>query len=1067
MSRTRRYPSIERQTDRGPAPLAFQQERVLYLCELDPGSSIWDINTCRRMGRGLDVGKLERAVSLLIEGHAVLRTRVFLADGEARQAFDQDTRGMWVHLDRRAQMDREAVVTGCLEEICQRPISERTFEERLFQVVLVTLGADDHLLLMRIHHIIADAATVDLLWRDLARLYGDLVCDRDAWLASPPFEYSDYARWQRRYLSPEHTRDQEAYWRSRFQAEPPALDLPTDFVASPDLSFRGGLAIVEIPVAPIEAIRRQSWEQRVLLFSSLYAAFLVLLHKICQQEDLTVGVLFSGRHYCPELQELSGFFVNMTAVRSEVRGDIRFLDLVQQVHGHVDAAYTHQDYPFERLVQEVVPHRGEGRMPLVRVMFNLVSDTAPDSRFEGVGEDRWIDVATQTSAVQVDLIFDLHVGASRAEVRIEHNTDLFRTESVVRLAGSYNTLLSQLARGWEQPISTLSAVGAEERRFLLQGCNPPPVRLHAPERVDQAVEAQARIRPDAIAVVEGAEEICYRDLLRRARGLARLLRRDGVGQDEIVAIVGDRTAEMVIGQLAILLAGGAYLPIAAGSPNRRVREILADATPKALIVPNAHTDGFGFAGPVRRVAEWTAGDGEEGPLSPGTSSSSLAYVIYTSGSTGVPKGVMIEHRSVINLVTAFDYLEMGPEDRLLQTGYPSFDATTFEIWAPLCNGARLYLVGDDTLLDTRALGDFLSEHRITVLFMVPSLMNGHVETDVGIFAPLRYLICGGEVLSVKHSAVVRRAHPGLTLINAYGPTENTTYSTCYPISGWPDRTIPIGRPIPNTRAYVLDRDLNLAPLGVAGELYVAGAGLARGYLARPELTAERFVDDPFFSGERMYRTGDRVRLWPDGLIEFLGRLDRQVKIRGNRLELGEIETRALEHPELQQMVVRAVAAQDGTLGLHADYAAGAGLSPAMLRAHLAARLPAYMVPSTFARHDQLPVTPTGKIDQDALAAPAPVAPAPSALERSPASPEERLVAEIWSGLLDQPEIGVHDSFFEIGGHSLLASALAARLSEAFGVHTRIRTVFDNPTVAEQAAFIIEALERRSRHGRTA
>ena len=814
--------------------------------------------------------------------------------------------------------------------------------------------------------------------------------------------------------------------------------------------------IVDVPPEPISAFQALSWANKVLLFSSLFAAYFVLLQKFCQQEDITVGALFSGRHYQVDLNEMTGFFVNTTAVRVEVRRDARFDELVDEVHRKVEMAYHMQDYPFERLIQQLAPRRGEGRIPLVRTMFNVVGNPEEETAFAGSTGERWIDVATQTNAVQADLIFDLHHGADGAEIRIEHNTDVFETATVVRLAGHYVTLLRRLSSGWAVPLGELELVDDEQKHRLVHEWNPGATPYAEDRCVHELFEEQAARRPDEPALLGGTDGdrvMSYGELNRSANRLARALRRHGVRADRLVAVVGDRSPEMVVGQLGILKAGGAYLPIAGDSPPRRIDELLSDASPCALVLPDDFREDLAFPGPVLRLGDREVLEADDTDPDHLTGAANLAYVIYTSGSTGAPKGVMVSHRSVVNLATSVDYMELRPDDRILQTGAPAFDATTFEIWGALLNGLRLYEVSDDVLLDAGALARFLAAHRISVLFLIPPLLNELAEADPALFAPLRYLISGGDVLSTQHVRKVAAANPGLTVINAYGPTENTTYSTCYPIGEIARSKIPIGRPIPNSAVHVFDREMALSPVGAIGELHVGGDGLARGYLDRPALTAERFIPNPFAPGERLYKTGDLVRWRPDGTVEFVGRGDRQVKIRGFRIELGEIENRLLAHPRVRHSSVVPLLEEDGGRSLCAYYVAEPEVTDAALRRHLSGLLPSYMVPSRFVRVEQMPLTESGKIDRKALPLPEPDDRRDEPADGALASAEELRVARIWEELLEKPHVGAHDNFFEIGGHSLKATALASRLSHEFGVTVSARTVFDAPTVAELALLV--------------
>lgn len=1061
----RKYPPIPANPEATDCPLTFQQERVLYFCELDPDSSIWDINTCKRLTGRVDAGLMKQAVKRLIEGHQTLRTRIWRGYDGPRQSFDQDTEGVFRHVDLTSgtQRDGEKALASRIAEICQKPISKWTYGDPLFKVILLTLGAQDHVLLLRVHHIISDAASVDLLWRDLKLMYNRLVRGAPAALLPHRITYSDYALWQRHHFDVEQTREQEEYWLAQFHDEVPALDLPTDFTPSPALSFKGGLAIVEMPKELIGTFQRTSWEKRVLMFASLFSAYFVMMQKLCQQEDITVGVLFSGRHYCPELNDLAGFFVNTTAVRVNVCREYTFNQLVTKVHEQVEMAYYMQDYPFERLVQRLAPARGDGRMPLVRTMFNVVSSAEDEDLFEGLEKEQWIDVATQTNAVQVDLIFDIHWGTKAAEIRIEHNTDILHSSTVVRLANYYIALLRQLCSGWDVGLYELELMDENEKRQLVEAWNPKRTPYARDRCVHELFEEQARTRPDEVAIVDCDSALTYGQVNKNANRLAMALRERGVGPDNVVAIIGSRSAEMVLGQLGILKAGGAYLPIARNSPKRRIREILHDAVPRALILPNDFREDLEFERPVLRLGPCDVSELDEGNPEHQTRPANLAYVMYTSGSTGAPKGVMIEHRSVVNLATNVDYLEMRADDRILQTGAPGFDATTFEVWGALLNGLRLYVVGDDVLLDAGLLGEFLARNDITIMFLIPPLFHQLVEAEESLFRPLRYLIVGGDVLSARHAQQARKANPSLTLINAYGPTENTTYSTCYPVRQAEPRTIPIGRPIPNATAYVLDRDGMLSPPGAVGELYVGGDGLARGYLHRPALTAASFVPNPFMPGERIYKTGDLVRHRIDGVIEFVGRADRQVKIRGFRIELGEIENRLLEHECVKEVAVTSATGTDGNKFLCAYYVAEPAVAASDLREHLAGLLPCYMVPSYFCQVDRMPLTESGKIDQRAFPEPQPGTETEEA-HTPPRNTTERRVARIWEALLQTSNVGACDNFFEIGGHSLKASALAARLSEEFGVHVSLRMVFDAPTVEELAILVGKGRRKEHRDG---
>ncbi|HEY0282377.1 MAG TPA: condensation domain-containing protein, partial [Rhizomicrobium sp.] len=620
----RSYPPMIANDRAACCPLTFQQERVLYFCELNPNSSIWDINTCKRLTGHMDPRRLAKAVERLAAWHQALRTRIVRREDGPAQFFDNDTARAFRHIDisTAARRGADEALAAKIAEICRKPISTPTYEEVLFEVVLLTLGETDSALLLRLHHIISDAASVDILWRDLARLYNGLARGTPE---TPPerIQYSDYAFWQRHHLGPDQTREQEEYWLGKFRDLPPPLDLPADAAPSPGLSFNGGLEIVSLPKDLVDDFQKLSWDRRVLPFSSLFAAYLVLLYKLCQQEDMAVGLLFSGRHYRPDLKDVVGFFVNLTAARVAVRPDCTFDQLVSAVHEEVEAAYFMQDYPFERLVQQLAPKRNDARMPLLHTMFNVVSNTEDDESLDGIETMQTIDVATQTNAVQVDLIFDIHLGSKDAEIRIEHNSDIFYRETVRRFADHFVTLLRALRSDWNIPLSRLELIDEAEKNRLLTGG-----ARQSGHCVHEVFVQQVRRNPDKIALVDSGRKLTYAQLDQVSSRLADLLARHGVGPEKIVAVIGGRSADMVIGQLAILKAGGAYLPIAHSIPRARIREVLDDASPCVVLLADNCGHDTGFAGPQLRVTDGTNGAEHDHVRIRRVKPSNLAYVIY-------------------------------------------------------------------------------------------------------------------------------------------------------------------------------------------------------------------------------------------------------------------------------------------------------------------------------------------------------------------------------------------------------------------------------------------------------
>ncbi|MCP3800879.1 amino acid adenylation domain-containing protein [Allokutzneria sp. A3M-2-11 16] len=813
------------------------------------------------------------------------------------------------------------------------------------------------------------------------------------------------------------------YWRKQLADVPAALELPTDRARPPVSSSRSGSTSFVVDAGVAEKLRELSSRHSVPLFTTLLASFNLALSRYARTTDVTVGAPTSGS---------IGFDTNMLVLRTDLSGDPTFPELLGRVRETTLGAYEHDDVPFERLVEELVPEQDFSRHPLTQVAFQLVD--APLSEVS----------PASTEAKPFDL--ECHVAERNGvlEVRIDYGADLFDRVTIERFTQHFQQLLASVGADPERPLSALSMMSDAEVRQLVETWNNTSTTLPTPATVPALFAEQVHHRPDAKALVCNEESLTYAELDTRSNQLAHRLRALGAEPGTLVGVCLPRSLGQITALLAILKTGAAYLPIDPDYPEERQRLLLADGGAELVIT----TDLIGD--PTLDEEPRTAPESGAGPRD-------LAYVIYTSGSTGRPKGVEIEHQAIIRLVTGLPDGILGPGEVLLHASAISFDAATFEIWGALLSGATC-VISTERVLTARPLADAITRHRISTLWLTSSLFNHIVDEDTTALSGLRHLLVGGEALSANHVRRAVTALPGTQIVNGYGPTECTTFATCHLVTApLPADTngIPIGRPIGNTRVYVLDEHGRLAPTGVPGELHVAGPGVARGYRGQPELTAEQFVPNPFdTTSDRLYRTGDIVRHNANGDIEYLGRVDDQVKIRGFRIEPREVEAALLTHPDISQAAVIAREDSPGQKRLVAYLGVSGVLDDLDLRAHLRRELPEYMVPSVFVSLPELPLTINGKLDSRAL-------PEPDSATRSdtaatsaaPQNPTEEALAAIWAGVLDLHTVGRDENFFDLGGHSLKAAQLVVRIQETFQLNLPLRTLFERPTVAKLAEVV--------------
>ena len=894
--------TIPRRKNPDELPLSFAQERLWFLDQLAPGSPFYGIPTAVRLQGPFDVSLFNEIINEIVRRHDALRTTFAAVDGQPTQVVSPPGPMAISLVDLRAlpETGREAEVQRLAAEEAQRPFD--LAQGPLLRLTLLRLGAEEHVVLLTMHHIVSDGWSMGVFIRELTALYKAFSAGQPSPLPEPPIQYADFAVWQRQWLQGEVLEKQLGYWRKQL-AGIPVLQLPTDLPRPAVQTFRGARENFALPQALTEALKNLSQREGATLFMTLLAAFQTLLHRYTGQTDICVGSAIANRNRA-EIEGLIGFFVNSLVMRADLSGNPSFQALLGRVREVALAAFAHQDLPFEKLVEELQPERNLSQNPLFQIMFALQNAPVPAVAFADL---TLTPLAVERGSAKFDLFLSMTETDQGLAGYLEYDTDLFDARTILRVLEHFRILLAGIAAEPDLPLSDLPLMHEGERRRLLVEWNDTRTDYPGEACIHKLFEDQAERTPAAVAAVLADEQLTYGELNRKANQLAHYLRARGVGPDVLVGVCFERSLAMIVGLLGILKAGGAYVPLDPAYPRERLDFIRQDTRTPVLLTqaPLAGDLPEHDTRVVRLDLEWEtiARESGDNPINTVTAAN-LAYIDYTSGSTGKPKGVAVTHRSVVRLLFGVDYVRLDAAATLLHLSPISFDASTFEVWGALLRGGRCALY-PDRIPTVKELGRAIEKHGVDTLWLTSSLFNAVVDEDPSVLSRVRQLLIGGEALSVGH---VRRAYarlPETRITNGYGPTESTTFACCYAIPrelGTQAGNIPIGRPIGNTTVYILDAHLQPVPVGVPGELYLGGHGLARGYLNRPELTAEKFMPDPFGAepGARLYRTGDLARYLPNGNIEFLGRMDDQVKIRGFRIEPGEIEAVLARHPAVRE-----------------------------------------------------------------------------------------------------------------------------------------------------------------------
>ncbi|MCC5608943.1 amino acid adenylation domain-containing protein [Nostoc sp. CHAB 5834] len=1037
-------------------PLSFSQQRLWFIDQLYQGSSFYHVTNALHLTGMLNVTAIQQSLNEIVRRHEAWRTNFITIDQQPVQVILPQL--TWelliINIEHLSNKDWEVEVKQIAIKEAQKPFNLAT--KPLVRATLLRLSEVEHILLLTIHHIVTDGWSMGVFAQELVTLYAAFSTGQFIPLAELPIQYADFTIWQRDRLQGELLKTQLNYWKQHLKGKLPILQLPTDYPRPAVASFKGAKQYFTFSQTLTKALNKFSQQEECTLFMTLLAAFNILLYRYTAQEDILIGSSIANRNRT-ELEGLIGLFVNNLVLRNNLSGNPSFREFLSRVREVTLNAYAHQDLPFEKLVEELQPERNLNHNPLFQVMFILQNAPTPVEEVSGLNL-RTLEIDHGTSE------FDISVSISESQQELtgflEYNTDLFNTNTIKRLIDNFETLLESIVTNPNQRISKLSLLTTQEQEQLLIEWNKTLADYPDDASLHQLFEQQVKLSPDALALISQSEEITYQQLNQKVNQLTHYLKKLGVTTETLVAICLERSVDMIVAILAILKAGGAYLPLDANYPVERLQFMVADSQVSLVISNTLLIHHWGQINAIALDTDWEIiqQESQENPVSI-SGGDRLAYIIYTSGSSGTPKGVLGTHRGTVNGLHWLrkTYPFVAGEICCQKTAI-SFVDLVWEIFAPLLQGIPTVIIPDAIAKDPKFFLETLAYHQVSRLVLVPSLLRILLNNYSHLTQKLSHLklwISSGEALAIDLVKTFKQLLPNAKLINLYGSSEVSANVTYYDTSLLSEKslTVPIGHPIDNTQVYILDRHLQLAPIGVVGELYIGGDGLARSYLHRSELTQQQFIDHPFLAGNKLYKTGDLGRYLNNGQLEYFGRQDDQIKIRGFRVELGEIAAAIAQHPSLQNSVVIAQNDPQGDKYLIAYIVTKEeNLIPKILE-YLQKKLPHFMIPSAFMVLDEIPLTPNGKVDKQAL-------PTDDIIRLNSHKSfidaryfTELALVKIWEQLLNTNPIGVTDNFFDLGGHSFLAVRLIAQIYERFGHNLPLSTLFENTTVEKLAKIV--------------
>ncbi|MBD2293363.1 amino acid adenylation domain-containing protein [Anabaena sphaerica FACHB-251] len=1053
---------VERNTHQ--YPLTFTQQQLWFINQLQPGTATYNIPVAVHIPGSLNFSALVNSLNAIIQRHEILRTSFALVDGEPVQKVVDvvNFTVLQVDLQHLDQQQQEIEVKTLSLQEAQSSFDLGTAP--LLRAKLLKLNPEKSILILTLHHLVGDGLSINILVKELSTIYQALCAGQPSPLSELSLQYSDFVYWQRNYLQRKVLEQHLGYWQQQLSGNLPILQLPKDRTRPPIQTFKGAQQKFVIPKNLTEEIKQLSKGEDATLFMTLLATFQTLLYRYTGQEDILVGSPIANRNRA-EIEQLIGCFVNTLVLRTNLSGNPSFKELLARVRKTAIEAYTHQDLPFEKLVEALQPNRDLSYNPLFQVMFVLQNADA---------DAIWKTEELETETAKFDLLLSMIESEEGLTGTLEYNTDLFNADTISRMSGHFQTLLEGIVKNVNQYISELPILTPPERQTLLVEWNNTQVEYPEFACIHQLFEAQVEKTPDAVAVVFENQQLTYQELNKKANQLAHYLQSLGVKPDTLVGICVERSLEMVVGILGILKAGAAYVPLDPTYPIDRLSFVLKDAQLKFVLTQQkqSHKLTTDTTELICLDTDWESiCQQSQVNATSNTTPASLAYIIYTSGSTGKPKGVLVNHANVVRLFAGTDaWFKFNQQDVWTLFHSIAFDFSVWEIWGALLYGGCLVVVSYEVSRSPQAFYELLSEHKVKVLNQTPSAFRQLIQVDKSVetakkLQHLRYVIFGGEALELQSLQpwFEQYGDKSPALVNMYGITETTVHVTyrsltCTDITQAQGSVI--GNPIPDLQVYLLDRYQQLVPMGVPGEMYVGGAGLARGYLNRQELTQQRFISNPFVPGTRLYRTGDLARYLPNGELEYLGRIDNQVKIRGFRIELGEIEAILSQYPRVRETVllVREDISNDRRLLAYIVPDQKADFSVNELRHFLKEKLPEYMLPSAFLVLEALPLTPNGKVDRRALPAPDNLRPELANNYQAPESDVEKSIAKVWQQVLQLEKVGVNDNFFDLGGHSLLVVQLNNKLREILHRDLSVVEIFQNPTIKSLAEHLSKKAE---------